>query len=148
MDQKPISCYFKQDFTNTMLDEAEKTAEQLNRNGEKNINVSLPPRFGRPYDIPGGVCNEAWSQVMVNSSGDIISCDVAGDSYENLKGKDDFFDVWNGKYYTDLRRKLKESEFDCAKFCFRANPNTVNELKSHVITRGKSPEELKEFLTE
>lgn len=82
---------------------------------------------------------------MVNIKGDIISCDVSGDSYENLKGKKSFMDVWNGPYYTELRKKLVEKKFDCASFCWRANPNTVNDFKSHVITRGKTDKELKEF---
>ena len=83
---------------------------------------------------------------MINSSGDIISCDVAGDSNENVGDKKDFMEIWNGDYYTGLRKDLVEGRFDCASFCFRADPGRVNEFKAHVITRGKTEEEVREFL--
>lgn len=82
---------------------------------------------------------------MINSNGDIISCDVSGDSYENIKNKR-FMDVWNGKYYTNLRRNLVSKKNDCARYCLRANPQAVNDFRTHLITRGKSEEEIKEFL--
>lgn len=142
MDQKPVSCYFAQKETDEMIESAREEGERLG------INVSLPPLFGEEHGKDTSLCNEAWSQVMVNTHGDIISCDVAGDSNENLKGKNSFMDVWNGEYYTNLRKNLLEKKFDCASFCWRANPNVAKELRAHIITRGRSQEEIEEFLKE
>ncbi|NLB35262.1 MAG: radical SAM protein [Elusimicrobia bacterium] len=142
MDQKPISCYFVQDYTDEMIESAREVGKELD------INLSLPPTFKEEHSKDTSLCNEAWSQIMVNSHGDIISCDVAGDSNENLKGKKSFMDVWNGEYYKDLRYKLVNKEFDCASFCWRANPNVAKKLRSHIITRGRTPEEVEEFLKE
>ena len=142
MDQKRISCYFAQEETDEMIRSAKEAGEELG------IDVALPPVFNSEHGKDTSLCNEAWSQVMVNSHGDIISCDVAGDSNESLKGKKSFMDVWNGKYYRKLRENLVNKKFDCASFCWRANPNVAKKLRSHIITRGRSPEEIEEFLKE
>jgi len=144
MDQKYLSCYFEKELTNEMLHKAREKLNQLNKDGRK-MNLFLPPEFNKEYEI-NYLCKEAWSNIMINSEGAIISCDVSGDSYENVKGKKDFFEVWNGKYYTNLRKSLIERKNDCAKYCFRANPSAVNDFMSHIITRGKSKEEIIEFL--
>lgn len=146
MDQKEISCYFNQEQTNNMISLADKKVDRLAKKYGKRLKLVLPPMFGREYKYSDTLCNEAWNQVMINSNGDIISCDVAGDSFENISGKKDFMEVWNGKYYTELRKNLVENRYDCASFCFRANPNTVNKFKSHVISRGKTKQQLAEFL--
>lgn len=148
MDQKSISCYFKKDFTDKMLKDARHQIEVLSKEYGKSLNLVLPPEFGKEHEKDQSLCKEAWSQVMVNVHGDIISCDVAGDSFENIKGKKDFMEVWNGEYYTKLRENLVSKKFDCANFCWRANPNTVNKLKSHIITRGRTEAEVEEFLKE
>jgi len=144
MDQKYLSCYFEKDLTNEMLNRARERLEELNKNGHK-MNLILPAEFNKECEL-NYLCIEAWSNIMINSEGAIISCDVSGDSYENIKGKKDFFDVWNGKYYTNLRKSLVEKRNDCAKYCFRANPSSVNNYLSHLITRGKSEQDIKEFL--
>ncbi|MBN2407445.1 MAG: radical SAM protein [Elusimicrobia bacterium] len=146
LDQKSASCYFIKDAVNDILREAEEELDSLTGKDGRQMDLILPPRFGVEYEMSGALCKEAWSQVMVNSGGDIISCDVAGDSRENISGKSDFMEVWNGRYYIDLRRNLIEGKYDCASFCWRANPNTVNDFRSHVITRGKSEEEIRELL--
>lgn len=138
-DQKKLSCYFVKEKTNKILDTAIKLSQ------EKNIKVVLPPKFGENTSLNEQVCNEAWSQVMVNPREDIITCDVAGDSHETLRGKE-FMDVWNGEYYTKIRKLLVSKKNDCAKYCFRANPNAVNDFRSHIITRGKNQKEIDEFL--
>lgn len=141
LNQKHLSCYFKQKETNKVLREAEKLKEEY----RGRMRIELPPFFSKKYSPDSNLCNEAWSQVMINARGDVISCDVAGDSYENIKEKESFMDVWNGNYYTGLRERLVNKKFDCASFCWRANPETVNHFKSHLITRGKNEDELKEF---
>ncbi len=138
LDQKELSCYFAQDETNDVLDLARAYAARFSGTG---FRVVLPPKFRQPAYAAGGLCGEAWSQMMINPDGDIISCDVAGDSRESLR--DNTFDeVWNGAYYTALRRILKDGRNACSTHCFRANPAAVNDFRSHIITRGKSAEEV------
>jgi MoaA/NifB/PqqE/SkfB family radical SAM enzyme len=145
-DQKEISCYFKQDLTNRVASLVEKELDKLAKEFGRRLNVSLPPKFKVKYETSTDLCSEPWCQIMINSQGDIISCDVAGDSHENVKGKRDFMEVWNGEYYTNLRKKLIERRYDCAGFCFRKNPNNVNNFRSHVITRGKTEQEMEKLL--
>ncbi|MBU4419366.1 MAG: class I SAM-dependent methyltransferase, partial [Candidatus Omnitrophica bacterium] len=129
--QKYLSCFFKQALTNKMLDEAERIA------GKSGIAIDLPPRFGlKDYPVNTGVCREPWSQIMLNAKGDVLPCDAAEDSNETLEGKE-FIEVWNGPYYQNLRKNLIENNQSCFKHCFRANPASVNDFRSHVIHRGK-----------
>ncbi|NQT75669.1 MAG: class I SAM-dependent methyltransferase [Candidatus Omnitrophica bacterium] len=129
--QKYLSCFFKQGLTNKMLDEAEKIAHKLN------IAIDLPPRFGlKDYPITTDICREPWSQIMLNAQGHILPCDASEDTNESLEGKD-FMDVWNGFYYQNLRKGLIKGSCSCFKHCFRANPASVNDFRSHVIHRGK-----------
>ena len=133
--QKYLSCFFKQELTNRMLDEAEKIARNLN------IKIDLPPRFGlKNYHIPG-ICREPWSQIMLNAQGHILPCDASEDTDESLEGNG-FWEVWNGPYYKNLRRSLIEGSSSCFKHCFRANPASVNDFRSHVIYRGRKESEL------
>jgi len=141
-DQLECSCFHKQELANRMLEEAETRAASCG------IDISLPPFFGRKYPRDPNPCREPWSQIMINSAGDVISCDVAGDSRENLKSGKSFMDIWNGKYYTRLRKNLAVGSFDCAQRCWRANPETVNEFISHIITRGRSEEEIEKLARE
>jgi radical SAM superfamily enzyme YgiQ (UPF0313 family)/wyosine [tRNA(Phe)-imidazoG37] synthetase (radical SAM superfamily) len=138
--QKYLSCFFKQHLTNKMLDESAHLASRLN------INIELPPRFGLPLeDYPQlGPCREAWSQIMLNSKGDIIPCDASEDTYETIEGKN-FIDVWNGKYYIMLRDNLINRKAPCFFHCLRANPSLVNNFSSHVIHRGRKDSLINEF---
>ena len=136
--QKYLSCFFNQELTNKMLDEAEKIASRLN------INIDLPSRFGlKDYPVLG-ICREAWSQIMLNAQGHIIPCDASEDANESLENKD-FWDVWNGSYYQNLRKNLIEGNCSCFKHCFRANPAAVNDFRSHVIHRGRKESEINIF---
>lgn len=129
--QKYLSCFFKQALTNRMLDDAEKIAA---RSG---IAIDLPPRFGlKQYAANTGICREPWSQIMLNAEGQVLPCDAAEDSNESLEGKD-FMGVWNGPYYHDLRKNMIEANKSCFRHCFRANPASVNDFRSHVIRRGR-----------
>jgi MoaA/NifB/PqqE/SkfB family radical SAM enzyme len=133
--QKYLSCFFKQELTNKMLDEAEKVARK------SNIRIDLPPRFGLKEYPTSGICREPWSQIMLNAQGHILPCDASEDTNESLEGKD-FWKVWNSPYYQNLRKSLIEGNCSCFKHCFRANPASVNDFRSHVIHRGRRDSEI------
>lgn len=139
-DQKGISCYFIKENTNRIFDLAKEEAEKLN------LLLVLPPKFGSK-EASSQICAEAWSDLMINPRGDILTCDVAGDSNESLNGKE-FMEAWNGKYYMDIRKKLSKGEYSCSRYCFRANPSAVNDLRAHTITRGKTETEIYEMVSE
>lgn len=42
-----------------------------------------------------------------------------------------------------IRQMLAEWKQACSRDCFRANPSAVNDFRSHIITRGKSVEEVR-----
>jgi len=127
--QKYLSCFFKKDLANKVLEEARKMADGMN------FSVELPPGFDKKYKSVS-VCKEAWTQLMVNSKGDVLPCDASGGCNENLLEKD-FWDVWNGEYYQNLRRELISNSATCFKNCFRVNPSAINNLDSHIIHRGR-----------
>jgi len=133
--QKYLSCYFKQELTNRMLTETEELANRLN------LKIDLPPKFGLSNYSNVNVCREPWSQIMLDAQGHILPCDVSEDCNESLDGKD-FMDVWNGPYYQNLRRGLIEGNCPCFRHCFRANPASVNDFRSHVIHRGRKESEI------
>jgi len=128
--QKYLSCFFKQELTNRMVDEAQKLARKLN------IEIALPPKFGQKEYPDLGPCREAFSQIMFDSQGHVLPCDASEDCGEILGNGKDFMDVWNSPYYQRLRKSLLERNASCFKHCFRANPSCVNDFKSHVIYRG------------
>jgi MoaA/NifB/PqqE/SkfB family radical SAM enzyme len=128
--QKYLSCFFKQEFTNQVLKEAEEIAKR------SNINVDLPPRFAQKEYSHLDICREPWSQIMFNLNGHVLPCDASEDCNESLE-RADFEDVWNSSYYQELRRSLVNRSSSCFKYCFRANPQAVNDFRSHVIRRGR-----------
>jgi MoaA/NifB/PqqE/SkfB family radical SAM enzyme len=144
-DQKKLSCYFIQEEANKAIDEAAEIASDYAKEDGSRPNICLPPKFNQKEYPQQGICREAWSQIMINSRGDIISCDVAGDSNENILEKE-FMEVWNGKYYTGLRKMLVEKPNSCSSYCFRANSAAVNDFRGHFITRGRSQQEIAEFM--
>lgn len=139
LDQKFLSCYFEQQKTNYVLDKAKDVAESYG------ISIILPPKFKQQNYPETHFCIEAWSNMMINFNGDVIPCDVSGDTYENIFNKS-FEEVWNGKYYTELRKSLIKENNSCFQNCFRANPSAVNNFRSHIIVRGKSESEIERFL--
>ena len=134
--QKYLSCFFKQELTNHMLDEAEKTAKRLN------IKIDLPPRFAQKEYPVLGVCQEPWSQMMFDLGGNVLPCDASEDCNNNLLNVKWLHDVWNSEYYRNLRKSLLNGTSSCFKHCFRANPKAVNDFSSHVIHRGKNGSEI------
>ncbi len=123
--QRYLSCFFKQELTNRVFDEAERVANSLN------IKIDLPPKFGlKDYPV-NGICREPWSRVIFNTKGNIISCSNAKEINEGLTDND-FRNIWNGPYYQELRKALINGD-SCFKYCFRANPVVVNELRAHMV---------------
>lgn len=134
--QKYLSCFFKQELTNRILDEAEDVANWLN------VKIDLPPRFAQKEYPVLGVCREPWSQIMFNLKGHILPCDASEDCNENLEKVKWFQEMWNGGYYRNLRKSLIDGTSSCFKHCFRANPSSVNDFRSHVIHRGRRESEI------
>ena len=135
ISQKHVSCFFKQDLTNKMLEEAETLANKLN------IKIDLPPRFGlKKYHDPG-ICREPFSQIMFDAQGHVLPCDASEDCNEILSNDKNFIDLWNSDYYKNLRKSLIEGTCSCFKHCLRANPASINDFESHVIHRGGNKNE-------
>ncbi|MEA5001844.1 MAG: radical SAM protein [Endomicrobiaceae bacterium] len=140
LDQKYLSTYFAKDKTNEIFDKAWQLSKQLN------VNLQLPQRYNQKEYPSESMCREAWTQLMINPSGDIITCDAAGDQRETILDKETFMDVWNGKYFVEIRKKLLNGNSACSNFCIRANQASLNKFNSHFITRGKSKEEIDKFM--
>jgi MoaA/NifB/PqqE/SkfB family radical SAM enzyme len=134
--QKYLSCFFKQELTNRMLDEAEDISGRLN------IKIDLPPRFCQKEYPTRGVCREPWSQLMFDFNGHILPCDASEDCDEKLAGPSQFYDIWNSGYYRNLRQTLLDGTNTCFKYCLRANPAAVNDFRSHVIRRGRKDSDI------
>ncbi|MCX5713776.1 MAG: SPASM domain-containing protein, partial [Candidatus Omnitrophica bacterium] len=128
--QKYLSCFFKQDLTNAMFDQAQDLANRLG------IALELPFRFGQAQYPDLGPCREAFSQIMFDWDGNVLPCDAAEDCHERLTEERAFMEVWNSPYYQKLRKSLRENYQACSRHCLRANPAGVNDFKSHVIYRG------------
>ena len=140
LDQKYLSTYFCKDKTNQMFDEAEKISK------EYNVNLHLPQRYKQKEYPCEQRCQEAWTQLMINPSGDVITCDVAGDLRETILNKNTFMDLWNSLYFVKIRKRLLEGNSACSNFCIRANQASINKYNSHFITRGKNKEEIDKFM--
>lgn len=133
-EQEKLSCFFEQEKTNRILDEAESLASALG------LPLDLPPSFGLNNYNKLQMCMEPWTQTMVDMQGNMLPCDAFGTYNESLTDKN-FFDIWNGKQYKNIRTMLAQNSFACSDFCIRANPASVNIFKSHVISRGKDDKE-------
>jgi MoaA/NifB/PqqE/SkfB family radical SAM enzyme len=128
--QKYLSCFFKQELTNNMLEEAQDLAAKFK------LDISIPPRFNQKEYSKPGICREPFTQIMFDSQGHILPCDASEDCHEVLDQEKGFMGVWNSPYYQNLRKSLVERISSCYKHCLRANPACVNDFKSHVIYRG------------
>jgi radical SAM superfamily enzyme YgiQ (UPF0313 family)/wyosine [tRNA(Phe)-imidazoG37] synthetase (radical SAM superfamily) len=138
--QKYLSCYFKQDLTNRMFEEAKQTAQEIG------INIRLPPAFGQNSYSKRGICRELWSQIMFDEQGHVLPCDASGDCNLQLKDNLYFGVIWNSEYYVKMRQELVElGHTACYQRCHRANPVAVNLFSSHVIHRGRQDEKIDEF---
>lgn len=138
--QKYLSCYFKPELTNRILDEAGRVASDMG------ISIYLPPKFNMKEYPNLGRCRELWSQIMFNEDGHVLPCDASGDCNLKLEDANSFNEIWNSEYYIKKRKELVESgHTQCFGHCHRANPSTVNQFFSHVIHRGREGQKIDEF---
>ncbi|MBU1125372.1 MAG: SPASM domain-containing protein, partial [Candidatus Omnitrophica bacterium] len=138
--QKYLSCYFRQEHTNRIFDQAAQAAKEVG------IRVSLPPRFGENKYPEVDICRELWSQMMLNDEGSVLPCDASHDCNLNIQEVSDFDAVWNSAYYVKMRRELVSAgHTECFRHCHRANPKTVNIFESHVIHRGREGAKIDEY---
>ena len=140
-DRKTLSCYFSRAQTNRMLEAAAKLREKY----KDKMKINLPPLFGMEYAQAADKCRAPWTRMMVNTSGEVSPCNTVKEIYGNLRAGENYMDVWNGKSYIELREKIINDSNECAGLCWMKNPAAVDDFRSHVITRGKSKEELSEF---
>jgi MoaA/NifB/PqqE/SkfB family radical SAM enzyme len=134
--QKYLSCFFKKELTNAVLSQVEELSKKLN------MPIELPPKFGLEDYPTKDICREAWSQIMFTSLGHVLPCDASEDCFERLDEEHNFMDIWNSRYYQKLRKSLAERTASCFKYCLRANPESVNDFRSHVIRRGRKDEDI------
>ncbi len=124
--QSYLSCFFKQEMTNKMLQMAEELAKKLN------VKIELPPKFAQKEYPKLGLCRRAWSQITINTTGDVLACGSSEECNESL-GEKGLMEIWNGPYYQEVRKSLIEGNCPCFKYCIRANPQAVNDVNSHMI---------------
>lgn len=134
LEQRRLSCFFKQELTNSVFKEAEVIAKDLK------VNLRLPWHFMQD-NYPEVDCCQPWTQIMINSKGEILPCCLFGDFKETL-GKRDFWEIWNGEVYQKIRKCLLKEATGYCDVCLRKKPNTVNDFSSHIITREISKDEI------
>jgi MoaA/NifB/PqqE/SkfB family radical SAM enzyme len=130
--QKYLSCFFKQDLTNSVLQEVKELADKLR------LSLELPPRFGLDNYPILPLCRVAWSRIMLGMEGFIPPCQELKECNEDFSLSSEgkwLMGIWNSFYYQELRRSLIKGTTPCFKNCFRANPYAVNEFRSHLITK-------------
>lgn len=129
-DQAPLSLHSRRAETNAALEEAGKLAAGLK------LDFSFPPPFadGAAAPRPAGLCREPWSQIMINSSGDVLPCDLYGEFGQNII-KDGFWRVWNGPAYLAARRAILSGK-GCYLKCPRHNPASLDIIDSLTISRA------------
>ena len=131
-----LSCFFKQDMTNLMLQRAEEVAEKLR------ISVDLPPRFAEKSYFKNGICSEPWKYFYVETEGSILPCCYAGNHIGYLN-QQEFETIWNGDFYRTLRKSLVENDLNgWCKYCYKSNPANVNDLRSHTSFRPDLQEKI------
>ena len=136
-----LSCFFMKETTNRMFDEAQKKAQKYN------IRFFLPPRFGSGGTInKTELCREPWNQLFVDALGNILPCCYAGEPIGNLKNSD-FFSIWNGDEYVQLRSSLirREQQRRC-KDCFKFSSANIDDIRSHITFRCGNQKNILETL--
>jgi len=145
-----LSCFFKKSLANKILEQAERIAKELD------MDISLPPKFQQPFDYYTsysrnnkylGKCTEAWTHIMFNSEGEVIPCYFFEKGSIGNIFEQDFMSIWNSKEYQELRTSFldtKRGRF--CRNCLKYNPTSIDNIKTHVITRGQTEEDLKAIL--
>lgn len=138
IEQKYLSVFFKKESANSIFDRSMELAKQLN------ITLNLPWKFNQDH-YPEVKCTQPWTQVMINSKGDVLPCCLFGDFGENLFNKN-FVEIWNGEKYRLLRESLIGNKDVFCKSCLRKKPSSINEFSAHIISRGLSEDHFEQLL--
>lgn len=122
-----LSCFFKQEITNSCLEEAEERARKLK------ILIKLPPKFGRGLQIGKiRLCSDPWKYFYVENEGSVLPCCYAGYHIGYLD-QNEFEIIWNGTNYRYLRDSLiKGTPHEWCKYCYRYRSENVNDIRSHI----------------
>lgn len=132
-----MSCFFLQETTNRMFDEAEKRAKKYG------MELFLPPRFGTGESISKiEPCRYPWDHLYIDTSGNILTCCYAGEPIGNLNNSD-FASIWNGEEYVQLRSSLiQRKPHKRCKNCFKFSPSNVDDMRSHITFRSGTQEDI------
>jgi len=121
-----LSCFFQQDLTNRIFDEACEIASSLE------ISLNLPPRFSQRKYIENGRCAEPWKYFYVETQGSVPPCCYARE-HAGYLNRDEFETIWNGKKYQNLRSNIVSNNRNAyCSFCYNNNANNVNDIRSHI----------------
>lgn len=125
-----FSCFFLQETTNRMFNEAEERARKYS------LQLVLPPQFNiKENNKTIEVCTDPWTHIIVDMPGNILPCCFAGEPIGNLNN-DDFMSIWNGKEYSDLRESLVQKKpHQRCRNCLKYNPLNNNDIRSHITNR-------------
>ncbi|MBU1148306.1 MAG: radical SAM protein, partial [Candidatus Omnitrophica bacterium] len=105
--KKDLSCFFKQELTNSILAEAKELADRLG------LGMDLPPKFKQGVYPEVPMCREPFSRFMLDVEGHVLPCSSADDCKGHLAEVAEFKDMWNGSYYQGLRRSTIEGSISC-----------------------------------
>jgi radical SAM protein with 4Fe4S-binding SPASM domain len=91
-------------------------------------------------------CSYPWNHVFVDTQGSLLTCCYAGEPIGNLNN-DDFFSIWNGEEYRELRSSLVEGRVHRrCRNCFKFSPSNVDDLRAHITLRSGAQAEIFERL--
>ncbi|MFH1640423.1 MAG: SPASM domain-containing protein [Candidatus Omnitrophota bacterium] len=125
-----LSCFFKQEITNSCLEEAEERAKRLK------IRLKLPPKFGRSSQTgKTNLCSDPWKYFYVENQGSVLPCCYAG-YHVGYLNQTDFETIWNGANYQYLRYSLVNGQpHEWCSYCYRYRSSNVNDIRSHINFR-------------
>jgi MoaA/NifB/PqqE/SkfB family radical SAM enzyme len=138
-EQLKYSCFFQREKTNEMLARAEEMTRAMN------VKISLPPLFGK-HEKGKDMCQDPWNFFYVETQGSVNPCCFAGDHIGYLN-KDSFETIWNGEGYSSLRTGLVTGNIhQWCKYCYRFDPNNVNDIRSHITFRPETQPKILDYL--
>lgn len=123
-----LSCFFKQEVTNQMLDIVKQKANELK------IPLILPPKFSTG-EYFRNICNEPWKNIYVDTEGAVLPCCYSGEHFGELE-QEDIFAIWNNDKFRRIRTALSlGTPIEMCKYCINNRQDNVNLLNAHVSFR-------------
>lgn len=123
------SLFYHQQLATQMLDAAEERARAAG------LDLELPERFGVAGPEAAGRCTDPWKVMFVRWNGEVHPCCYApstvvmGDLSES-----DFWSVWNGTAYRELRRRVNSGNPpDFCRSCTAGRVCGVDDERAHVV---------------